>query len=165
MRLVAAALILALAGCGFTPLYGLDQRGGPVTADLALVRLNPIAEALGQDLRQALRDRIHPRGQALQPRYDFWVDLRVERVEQGIRDDDTATRTVLTLAADFQLTEGRLERLRGTAEGVVTFNVLDNKYSTMASEQDALQRAVALVARDLAARLAVHFSGAAPIRD
>ena len=56
IRMAVFAVSLALAGCGFEPLYG-GAAGQRTVAELAGVRIGDIADRSGQELRNALVDR------------------------------------------------------------------------------------------------------------
>jgi LPS-assembly lipoprotein len=56
LRLIVLAASLALAACGFEPLYG-GAAGQRTVQDLAGVRIGEIADRSGQELRNALVDR------------------------------------------------------------------------------------------------------------
>ncbi len=55
---IIAALCVALAGCGFTPLYG----GGKVAPQLSSIYVEPIAERNGYELRTRLIELLNSDG-------------------------------------------------------------------------------------------------------
>lgn len=150
----------ALGACGFTPLYGTDAQGGSVSDELASVRIAPLAERTGQMLHNFLRDRINPYGQPVEPRYELRLALREVREETGIRRDETATRAVLTVLASFVLVDlsDQSAALTGQTRASSAYNILDNRYASSVSAEDALERALRSLSEELKLRLAAHFS-------
>ena len=62
---LSGMLLLALAACGFQPLYGQRSvSGGSISQEFSTIRIMPIAERTGQMLYNELRDRLNPRGKA-----------------------------------------------------------------------------------------------------
>ncbi|MDZ4736320.1 MAG: hypothetical protein SGJ07_08210 [Rhodospirillaceae bacterium] len=161
----ALATLLPLAGCGFKPLYGYqdDPTGGP-PARLAEVKIIPIAERSGQLLYIDLRERINPLGVPDDPRWVLDIDL-IERLENLlIARDETATRTNVLLRAEFTLTRlvDNAIVLNGASQVSVGYNILDNQFATITSEQDARARGVTQIGSDIATRLAVYMSDQQP---
>lgn len=179
-------LPLALAGCGFQPLYG--QRGvtgGSVSNEFAYVRITPIAERTGQLLYNELRDRLNPRGRPASPRYVLTITL-VERNENlAFRGDETATRANLYLTATYELRRTVSQRSAGadgateatgdsdTADAVdpdlitsgqaritTSYDILESQYATLVSIDDARARSVRSLSDDIQIRLATALSAA-----
>ena len=159
---LAVVATAALGACGFRPLYGTDAQGGSVVDDLASVRVAPLSDRTGQMLHNFLRDRINPYGQPADPRYELRLALREVREETGIRRDETTTRAVLTILANFVLVDlaDQSAALAGEARASSAFNILDNRYASSVSAGDAQERALAALADEVKLRLAAHFSAA-----
>ena len=59
------ALTAPLAGCGWQPLYGQSKDtgvAGSAAQQMAQIHINPIADRVGQQLYNMLRDRMNPQG-------------------------------------------------------------------------------------------------------
>src|SRR5271166_4070652 len=74
--LAVAAAMLALSGCGWTPLYG-DPETGPASEELRAIHVDPIAERIGQRLEIALRNSLNPTGEPTPTRYRLSTALAV----------------------------------------------------------------------------------------
>src|SRR4051812_7904248 len=74
-RALLAALLPALAGCGWAPLYAERGPGGDIDPALAGVRVQPIADRAGQLLAISLRDGFNPNGAEVPSRYNLLVRL------------------------------------------------------------------------------------------
>jgi LPS-assembly lipoprotein len=147
-----AAVLLALAGCGFEPLYG--ERGSATQADLSQVRIATIqdvpdpfgrtaAVARGaQELRNFLLDRVTPRGAPRAALYELRASLAESKTVLGLRADETATRATLNLSSTFALV--RLDTgavlLQSSARSEVSYNILRNEFATISVESDARRR-------------------------
>lgn len=155
----AAALLLALAGCGYTPLYGTTAQGS-VVQDLASVDVSVIPDRSGQQIHNFLRDEINPTGRPAMPRYDLDIELTESRDALAIRTDETATRYNLRQIARFQLRDldtGRIV-LTGNSNAVVSYNVLQNDFANVVSENDARERGAREIAEDIRLRMAAYFN-------
>ncbi len=159
----AAAMValIALAGCGFQPLYATGDDGETVTEDgLAATRIQPIAGRTGQQLHNLLRDRLNPAGQSTTPDYVLEVAVSKRITELGIRVDETATRANLTMTARFTLRNAKTKRalLSSKSVSVNSYNILDALYATTVAENDAVKRGLRELANDIRLRLAVYFA-------
>jgi LPS-assembly lipoprotein len=158
--------LLLLGGCGFRPLNGAPAQGesglaGPdVQAAIRAIRIAPLTGRPGQQMHNLLRDRLNPGGQPLQPAYLLRVRLEEEREEVNIRLDETATRVGLKLTAIYELTSQATQDqvLSGHTRVITSYNILQNKFATIASEQDARERALERLADQIAMRLTAHFA-------
>ena len=164
----AAAVIwvvagLALSGCGFEPLYA--RQDGNVSApndEMAAIRILPLEDRVGQQMHNFLRDRLNPRGQPTAPRYELQVTLTELRDDLGIRKDETATRGNLTMSASFVLvdTQSRESLISGLSRSTNSFNILEDQFATLFSENDARERALRELSDDIRLRLGIYFSQA-----
>lgn len=159
-RLALPLAALALAGCGFQPLYG--PRSVSTTADqLAAVKVELIEDRLGQQVRNNLLDRMSPRGEPEAPRYTLAVALSENLQELGFRKDETATRANLVVTASYALTKVGEEQplLKGKSQSANSFNIVDSDYATLIAENDARTRAARRLSDEISTRLAIFFNG------
>lgn len=156
-------LLVALGGCGFQPLYG-QIKGSPVAAvdDLARIRITPLIDRPGQQMHNLLRDRLNPRGQPTKPAYVLTVTVSEQKEELGVRIDETATRSNLTLRASFNLTLAATKQplTSGTSVSINSYNILSNEFATFSAEQDARERGLRVIADDIKVRLGIFFQRA-----
>lgn len=172
-RLLAAAALLplggglggALSGCVVRPLYGTAATSGEGRGadDLAATAIRPIANRSGQQLHNALRDMLNPRGQPTSARYDLAIGLEENLRESGLRRTETSTRGTLTLRTDYRLTDREDGRLltSGRAQSIVGYNLVDSGYANHVSASDARERGLRELAQEIRRRLALHFAEAA----
>jgi LPS-assembly lipoprotein len=158
---LALAGLLALSACGWQPLYGrVGSTGGNAAPQLAAVHILPIADRTGQNLYNALRDRINPSGAPAEPHYDLVIHLS-ERTEQMlVLQDQTASRTNLTLNATFQLYQRGNSKpvLQGTSRATTSYDLLNDEFATLQSTNDARRRGALTLADDIATQLAVFLA-------
>src|SRR6266700_1181590 len=98
----AVAAPVALSGCGWTPLYA-DIEAGPASEELATIRVDPIAERIGQRLEIALRNSLNPRGEPTKERYRLKTTLAVYLSNLGIQSQGLATLGRLDVYATYLL--------------------------------------------------------------
>lgn len=158
-RTLALLVALSLLGsCGFRPLYGSRDDGG-VPAELATVDIDPIADRLGQQLRNHLFTLLNPRGRPTHPGYRLKVSLSESIQGLAVLKSSFATRANLRLTATFSLREIAGESnepvLSGTSTLLSSYNILNSEFATLMARKDARSRAVREIAGDIANRLAI----------
>src|SRR5450432_2732004 len=141
---LALLSLLALSACGWQPLYGKVNTadgavGGNAAPQLAAVHILPIADRTGQNLYNALRDRMNPAGSPAEPRYDLVIHLQEHTEQLLILQDQTASRTKLTLNATFQLYQRGNPKpvLQGTSRITTSYDLLNDEFATIQSTNDA----------------------------
>lgn len=156
--LTAGGAMLALAGCGFTPLYGQQSlaSSSAVVAELNNVSIRSIPDREGMKLRQVLREELQPRGME-KPIYDLDVALSTRTEELGIRTDATSSRANLVMLATFSLNERGQRVFTDRVQSVVSYNILDDQFATVASQADAENRGIRQLGTQIKTRLSVFF--------
>ncbi|RDW14210.1 LPS assembly lipoprotein LptE [Paracoccus thiocyanatus] len=148
-RRAAVLGALALAACGFSPVYGPGGTGARLfgkvrTADPRtpddFAFAGRIAERLGPDA---------------EARFLLDYNLRVAVVPQAITPDEVTTRYALNGTADFTLTEAATGRVvtRGQVSSFTSYSTTGTTIATMAAEQDAHERLARMLADQVATRL------------
>jgi LPS-assembly lipoprotein len=157
---ILGVVLALLAGCGFQPLYGERASGARVGDDLQAVRVAPLPQRNGQILHNYLRDDINPYGQPAEPLYELRIGLRETSEDSGIRRDETASREVITMRAAFQLVDLSADSVlyEGQARSSSAYNVLDDRFASIVSAEDARERALRELSADIKLRLAAYFS-------
>jgi LPS-assembly lipoprotein len=160
LRAAAAVPLLAVAACGFSPLYGTGANNETVAANLATVRVEPLRDRAGQQMHNFLRDRLNPKGQPTAPDYVLQVDLTESVSELGVRRDETATRANLKMQAQFFLRPigGQTPVLIGKSSSTTSYDILYKPIATTVSVGDARERALREVGDDIRTRLALYCS-------
>ena len=154
---LAAAAAGVLGGCGFRPLYGRNSVSGraEVRDALAGLRVRSIPDRQGQRLRQILREKLATSG-AASP-YELDVKLSQQVQELGVRRDSTTSRANVIFTAALTVLESGQRVFTDNVQAIVSYNILDDQYATVASQSDAEDRALRMVGDDIKTRLAVYF--------
>ena len=163
MKAIAVGLTaLSLTACGFTPLYGEHGVvGAPeVAGALSQVSIRSLPNREGVKLRQVLREELNPQG-LTRPLYDLDINLATRIEELGIRPDATSSRANMIMIATFSLSEGGQTVFGDRVQSIVSYNILDDQYATVASQADAENRGIRMVGAEIKTRLAVYFHGRA----
>lgn len=167
MRVLAATLVVAvvmsgaLTGCGFQPLYQA-QGGAKQSASvrqMAAIEIPPIQDRIGQVLRNALRDRLIPKGVARQSSHRLDVSVQENRADIAILRDATSTFSKMTVEANWALVDKRTDApvLRGTTRRVTSFPIPVSEFAALEAEKDARDRAISEIADDIHLRLGLYF--------
>lgn len=150
---------LSLSGCGFRPLYGTSgvAASPEVMTALSQMRIRPIADRTGQRLRQILIEQIHTNGPAQQQRFDLDVTVAKQIIELGVRPDSTTSRANIIMTATFGVYEAGARIFNDSTQAIVSYNILDDQFATVASQSAAEDRAVRQLGDEIKTRLAVYF--------
>ena len=155
----AAALMLVVSACGFTPLYG-----EATTAGLSRITVETPDTRLGYRLRERLEDALLY-DRALAPEWRLDVTLDPSRRPLGRRIDDTAARYEMTLIGQWTLTPlSGDEALAGNETVTVTYAVSDQPYAAIAAQEDAEERAAEALAQRIRRALFHAVGPTAPAR-
>lgn len=156
----AAGLILGLASCGFQPLYGSKGTSGSDAVEhLASIRIGPIPDRSGQQLRNALRDKLTPRGMGGEALYRLEVSLEESRSDLVILQDATSTFAKLRIGAKYVLNDSATGRplTRGVSESTTIFNIVESEFANLNAQSAARARAVNEISDDIRLRLGLFF--------
>lgn len=159
LRLAAAAVLPALAGCNLRPIHA-GPRGGEVNSRLAAVEVEEIGGRLGYLVRNYLLDDLNPAGLSVAPLYTLEVRLDREQDALAIQLDDRVTRYNLFVAASFDLKrKADAQTLyRSAVRRVASYNVRGEPFATLVAEQDAERRAAREVARQIRTMLSLYLT-------
>lgn len=138
----AALALLALSGCGFSPLYGGAQ-GEASSAKMQAVAVQNIPERTGQMLRLNLEQQLHTDGQPVTELYSLSVSLSINQTGEGIQEDNSNTRTRFDAHAHWRLTPiGDPEKTlaSGNATAMDAMNIIDQQYFASTLETDTVNR-------------------------
>jgi LPS-assembly lipoprotein len=160
----AAAAVLALAGCGWEPVYGTATGGAsaPAQVGLAQTTVALIPERNGQLLRQALQARLDRGSGGVEQRYELAVNgLSISGEPLAIQRDNTTSRVRLVGVAPWSLTSlGPVRRTlaSGQARVVDGYNVIDQQYFASDLDSEAVQRRmIDALAEQITLQIAMYF--------
>lgn len=175
MRFGILMLCIALAGCGFQPLYGQRESGPSIQDQLAKIRIGEIRtqppEGLRdfkdfrieesrsrQLLRNALLDDLAPRGASGRSEYVLDIRLIEPRTNLAIDRSDTAVRYGYSVVAYYTLRDSSGRILVNTAAASSTnFEVSSSEFATLWSQRDARERIIQEISGDIRNQLASYF--------
>ena len=160
--------LLALAACGFRPIYAEHKESASVGEQMAEVRVEPINYVgqqgvnlfrLGQQLHNALLNRINPDGKPGKPSYAIKVTLSEAEIDMAIDPSGLSQRSSITETATYEMVSlaDHKRVMQGTSTGINSFGNVTNAFATVSGKEDARRRAIAYVADDITARVALFF--------
>lgn len=152
------ALVLVLAGCGFTPMYAASGDGTGLVDQFSTVRVAPIPDRVGQVVQNGLMDRLNPYGPPGAPLYRLEVTL-AEAVEGfGFRPDEAITRENLRLDATYRLvrTEDAKLVLEGKVHSNLAYDIVQSDFANFSAKQDAQRRTAEQVINIIVVRLGLY---------
>jgi LPS-assembly lipoprotein len=157
MKILLAISLFLLTACGFQPLYETGGSSAVMQEQLAAVQVGPIADRLGQVMRNQLISRMNAAGN---PDYTLDVSLAQSSETFGIRPDTAATQEQLTLIATMRLIslETGEPVLQDSLRARTSFDVVLSDYATVTQREDAANRLALELAERIHRRLALHFA-------
>jgi LPS-assembly lipoprotein len=161
---LAGLALLALAGCGFEPLYAEKDNGGGPMREMSRIKVLTISERTGQILRNNILERINIRGQPTQPAYLLDVRLHTRTQGAAVRRDESYSRRNYYASARYYLLspDGKTIYNRGEVRSFTSFNIFQSRYATNAAQDDAQERAMRDLAEKIRTSLALYFQGLGP---
>ncbi len=161
-RLMWATVVIAvgygLSSCGFKPMYAQPDAAGvtPVTSAMSAIQIRPIADYDGVKLRQMLRESFQPHGPTQHYLYDLDVQMRAVTQELGIRKDATSSRANRIYSARFALFHNGRRVFGDQVQTIVSYNIADDQYATVASVSDASDRAIKQIDEQIKMRIGIY---------
>ncbi len=157
--LIALAL-LALSGCGFTPLYGGAQ-GQAASAGLEAVAVQNIPERTGQMLRQSLQQQLYTAGQPVTEHYTLSVNYSINQTGEGVQEDSSTSRTRFDAHAAWRLSpigNPAVTLASGNATAMDALNIIDQQYFASNLETDTVNQQLSdQIAAQITVQLAAWF--------
>jgi LPS-assembly lipoprotein len=154
----ALMTLMAVAGCGFHPLYA---PGGPALGGLRDVYVDVIANRNGQLLRQALQARLEGSVADGPKQYELSVAYGYTGASVGIQSDNSSDRTRFVGTAAWTLRRAGAvgtKIISGTVQSVDGTNVIDEQFFYSDLANDAVQRRMGEnLADQIVQALAVYF--------
>ncbi len=162
--LLVAAGALALAGCGFKPIYATQEGGALVSSQIYVNRI--IApENVAPYLEDALNSRIVSSGGAA-PRYELNVQVSEGAERLAVQIDATVTRYNYRLGGRYWVIDKETgEMMRGVARAVTSYNIVNSQYSTLFAERTAVEKAARQLAEEIERDILIRFSQSPEERD
>ena len=159
---IVLAAPFALNGCGWTPLYA-DIDTGAADDELRSIKVETIPERIGQRLALGLRQSLNPQGVETPKRYSLRTVLSVTRADTGIQSTGLGSRGRLDVSATFTLSDLRTNTLvlNNTIHVADSFDIVASGYSSVVAEEDARNRAVEELRRDMLTKLTLFLQSRA----
>ncbi len=162
--LIAGLSALALAGCGFQPLYGGTTAGGAKLAEVMKgVEVTPIPGRGGQKLRNELIFTNTGGGNAGQTRFRLDIVIKESVTDQLVQITGDATGQVYQLDATFKLIDQSKGDviLQGKAISRAPYNRFQEIFANVRARYDAENRAARTVSESIRTQVAAHLANAA----
>lgn len=149
--------LLLVAACSFTPLYGTGGTSDNGPALGAAITVAPIPDRLGQQVRNALLDRLDPLAGNAAPSFRLEVDVAEDSQGGGYRPDKAITRTTLRLKARFRLIDLGQNKpvFDDTGQATVSYNVVQSDFANLSAANSARERATDILAGRIVEMLAL----------
>jgi LPS-assembly lipoprotein len=162
LELVCSAMLwVALAGCGFHPLYA--DRGPEAGGQRVFhsIYVEPIdGEVAGYEVRNSLIDLLH--GTSRPEEAEYRLSITIRQIIQGIaiQNDASITRYNYSLEADYDLTDRKTGKTikTGSESTIAPYDVVASPYATEVAEHNAQKSGAHDLASRIQVELAAYFS-------
>ena len=155
---VMAAALLALAACGFRPMYGPSSEA----ALIGPVQVAEIDGRTGHTLRLELTRLFGAEANRGGAARALEVTLSEQVSRLGYRIDESAQRADLIVIASYRLITPGQPDLTGRLSTTVGFDIPDSAFGEITAQDDARDRAGEVLAQQLRTELALRLSAAQP---
>ena len=142
-------LPLALAACGFAPVYGPN---GPARGFQGKIRIADPADKNAFDLVERLEERL---GRPKATRFDLTYTIKTTATSVGITPDNAITRYNLNGVIDWALMD-RASNARvagGQVKSFTSYSATGSTIAGLAAQEDAARRLMRILADQITARL------------
>jgi LPS-assembly lipoprotein len=157
-RMYTCLWVLVVSGCGFHPIFG--ERGEAIIgSEMRNIEISPIADRLGQQLRNHLAQDINPFGKSHNSKFVLTVVLNESKQNLAIKKSEIATRANLTFVATYKITRKSTGAVltEGSSRMITSYNILTQTFGTLIAEKNARARAVREISSDLTNKIASFF--------
>ena len=158
--LMAAAL--ALAGCGYHPLYGSSATSPGVAGQLSAISIPEPSDRPSQLVRNELISTM----QAGKGELKYLLNLTTTVANSGVfqKSLPAVTRNAITITTSYELVDRAkgVVMTSGSSFATVSYDVIRQPFADMQAEKDATERATREVAADLRTRLAAFLAKQPP---
>lgn len=153
---VFAVVALALAGCGFQPMYARGGPNAPIEI-MSQIEVEPIANRSGQILRNHLIDMFDPLRDTRNKR--FVLRARVTETPQvlALRRDDVISRGGYSATVVYSVVDrsGRVQ-MSGSAGFTADFEISDSERATSIARESARDRLMLQLAEEIRIQVAAR---------
>jgi LPS-assembly lipoprotein len=142
-------LPLAMAACGFTPVYGPDGNGNALYGKIEVQAPDDVESyVLVQNLEQRL-------GRSTSPEYTLALTARTRSEGQAITASNEITRFSLVGQAEYVLTRNsdQFVLAEGSVDNFTGYSATGSTVETLAGERDARQRLMGILADQISAQI------------
>ncbi|ABI77174.1 putative lipoprotein [Hyphomonas neptunium ATCC 15444] len=154
-HIVPALLLIATAACGFQPVYApVDGK----YAESGMISVSPIDGRQGHMLRRALQQELAVGVPGLTEKVTLSVTLGSNLSRLALRPDGAASRSSIVANGSYRL-EGENTRVTGRSNVEAGFLVPDSPYGDIAAQTDAGDRAMRVLAKQIADDIRLKFAG------
>lgn len=163
-------LLTILTACGFEPLY-VERKSDEkwyykgefdtsISEEMSQIKIAPIADRIGQLIRNNLLDNLTPRGISDSHKYILEVyNINKSVTEQAMRDDITATREKVRYTVNYKLLDATThkELVGGNSIAYLGYDIMANPYSTTFAQKKIEKDAAKILANDISLRMGAYF--------
>ncbi len=158
MRYTLLIITLFLTACGFTPMYG-KIGNSDVAATLNNIQISNIPDHQGLLLRNNLIDQFYHNGRPADPTWFLDITPIIEsKTDLDLTKDATATRSQLTVTTSIKLSDKLTGKvlLQRDFTSSASYDILDSRFTTRVSEDNAEQNAIEDLARQIEQQIVLY---------
>ncbi len=165
MRAAAAWAMLgagaiAVAGCGFQPLYGPTASGAQLSDVMKSVEITTVPGRVGQQIRNELIFRTTGGGYADTPKYRLDIALKESIMHTLVSKEGQPEGEIYQLYSSYKLIRlgDNQVVLEGHSNARAAYDRLDSVFAAVRGARDAQDRSARTIAETIRTRIAAYFS-------
>ena len=141
----------ALAGCGFTPVYGPDGTGAALLGQLSL---DPPQDRNAYLLRRRIEERL---GQATASAWRLSTQIKTDNIGLGFTTDGDITRYNINGTTDYTLRRTGSSEIfqQGKIQHFTSYSATGTTVATLAAKRDAEVRLMTILADQIIDQLLI----------
>lgn len=150
---------LFLSGCGFSPLYSLDQ-DEKTTALTQEISIASIANYDGYVLKKNLENALNPNKVGGAKRYVLQVTLDEPLLtDQSIQGDNFASREKMSVTASYVLKDKENNKvlLSSSTTALGAYNIVKEPYATYKAQTKQKEDLIKIVGNNISLRVIAYF--------
>ena len=149
---------LALAGCGYRPMYSSTATNPGVAGSLAAISIPEASDRPSQLVRNELISSM----QSGKGEEKYLLNLTTTLADNGViqNKQPAVTRQAILITTNFELIDRSTGKVvnKGTSFARVPYDVTRQPFADLQAQKDATERAAHQVGEDIRTRLAAYFA-------
>lgn len=167
-NILMITVLLALASCGFRPVYKNYGEDATWSAELAAIEVTPLTfDRHEQVLSSELQDLLNPTSADVPAKYTLDLAVTRRRDASAIQRNRQITRYNLVVRAKYELKDKATNKVvkRGSSLMNASYDATASDFANYTAEEDSVRKIMKEIAKDIRFQLTTQFLDKKPAAD